>query len=310
MPFRDPTTSLPADSITGMINGDTQIQPGSITTPLLAADAITGLTITGVDIVGTSTITGATVQTATSGRRIKLTTDGRAELYSGASLETSPAQVYADLYATNYSILTINPPSHSGIEPPGMTLMVAPDGTRWWIMGPLRSYINPDGATGGVFTETDFLVLGNLDSNNYPAHAWHSFTPTWTAVSGANPAYGNATLACKYEQIGRQVTVVFDITFGSTTTYGTAANWQWTLPVTAAAAQQAAGWFELHATGGQRCIGRGRLTSTTQLQIEVSSGRVDAVAIVNNGIIDNISPWTWANGHAIRGIITYEAATD
>ena len=56
-----------------------------------------------------------------------------------------------------------------------------------------------------------------------------SFTPTWTS-SGTAPSFGNATVVCNWARVGAKVSVVYDITFGSTTTFGTG-YWMFSLPV-------------------------------------------------------------------------------
>jgi hypothetical protein len=100
-------TQIADDAVTtpkikaGAVEAD-QLAANSVTTPALAAgsvdavalkaDAITGKTITG------GTVTGATIQTGGSGARVVLTPTDSAGLpalmlYSGASTETSPAEV-------------------------------------------------------------------------------------------------------------------------------------------------------------------------------------------------------------------------
>ena len=58
--------------------GSTQIQAGAIQTGHLSATAIDGMTINGVNITGSSTVTGKTLQTATSGNRVVLSEAPRA----------------------------------------------------------------------------------------------------------------------------------------------------------------------------------------------------------------------------------------
>lgn len=71
MAFRNPVRYLPADHIVGQIQG-TQ----------LAADAIDG-----------KVITGATVQTAATGRRIVMAPDGATYYYTGAAGELDPGRI-------------------------------------------------------------------------------------------------------------------------------------------------------------------------------------------------------------------------
>ena len=50
------------------------------------------------------------------------------------------------------------------------------------------------------------------------------------------------------------------------------------------------------------------MTTTTTLELEMSSGRIDNLTAAGVGLIDSVSPWTWASGDTIRGFGTYEAA--
>ncbi|AXI78062.1 hypothetical protein [Peterkaempfera bronchialis] len=148
----------------------------------------------------------------------------------------------------------------------------------------------------------------------YPAvPGWQNWTPTWTTVTGnAKPSFGNATLNCRYIQMGPTVHLIFNIAFGTTTNFGAGAtgadNWAFALPVAATSALQCIGFAELTYSGGGRVVGRLHCSSKDAFGIEVSTGRPDAVAVTNNGLIDAITPWTWANTHAIRGTATYEVA--
>lgn len=74
MGFRNPVRSLPATRITGQLSG-TQLK----------ADAIDG-----------KTITGATVQTAKTGRRIMLAPDGNTYWYTGATGEFAPGRIQSE----------------------------------------------------------------------------------------------------------------------------------------------------------------------------------------------------------------------
>lgn len=141
---------------------------------------------------------------------------------------------------------------------------------------------------------------------------WQTWTPTWSTSTGNNtPDIGNGTFNCAYARTGDTITANFDVIFGSTTDFnsGTGSdNWLFTLPVTAAGVFNSVGMVELTQSGSARAAARIRLASTTTFEFEVSSGRVDASSITNNGLVDAISPWTWASGNAIRGVLIYEAA--
>lgn len=189
-----------------------------------------------------------------------------------------------------------------------------------------RSWVQLDGAqlilrastaaVDGIVTLTQGSMASNVptDAPNYPATGWTSFTPSWTTSTGAQvPSYGNAAVNCAWTRHGRTITARYEIVFGSTTTFGAAPtlsdNWRFGLPVTASGLHQCGGWFELNQGTGTRVVARARFTTTGALELEISSGRPDAVAVANAGLIDGISPWVWTSTGAIRGLISYEAAT-
>ena len=141
---------------------------------------------------------------------------------------------------------------------------------------------------------------------------FQSWTPTWSTTTAANiPSFGNATVECEYCQTGDLVMARFQVVFGSTTSFGggTAAdNWTFSLPVTGASVQNAIGHFELDYSGSIRTYARARMNSTTVFMLETSTGRVDGTATTNTGLVDLVTPETWANGDGIRGTLQYRAA--
>lgn len=49
---------------------------------------------------------------------------------------------------------------------------------------------------------------------------WQSYTPTWTVISGSNPAIGNGTISGRKRRVGDTQEIEIQITSGTTTTYG------------------------------------------------------------------------------------------
>jgi hypothetical protein len=183
-----------------------------------------------------------------------------------------------------------------GIVPPG------------WATGFSGGYVGQYRDANGRLERWDGAAWGQ-----YPAvPAWQDWTPVWTTSSGlATPSFGNATLTCRYTQIASTVHLNFAVVFGTTTNFGGgsgADNWRFTLPVPAAYLIQAIGFAELNASTDNRIVSRMRCTGSTFFELEISSGKPNATAVVSTGLTDAISPWTWASGHAIRGTATYEAA--
>lgn len=145
---------------------------------------------------------------------------------------------------------------------------------------------------------------------------WAAWTPVWTTSTGVNtPSFGNATVTGSYSRTGNNVSFRMEIAFGSTTSFGgggTADNWRFSLPVTANETMLIMGYGELQDTSVGTSLGRvgvrARLTTTTTMELETGTGRPDAVALTNSGLIDALSPWTWANTDTIRIFGQYQAA--
>ncbi|MEO3974262.1 hypothetical protein [Streptomyces sp. CAU 1734] len=145
-----------------------------------------------------------------------------------------------------------------------------------------------------------------------PVPTWKSWTPTWGSAAATPPLFGNSTIECRYVQTGLMVHFQFRVLFGSTTNFRTGGdNWRFTLPVPAASGNHCIGFVELHNSTNERAVARIRCSTPTYFELEVSSGKPSAGAIpaANTGIVDAISPWTWAPNHMINGSGTYEAAS-
>jgi hypothetical protein len=150
---------------------------------------------------------------------------------------------------------------------------------------------------------------------------WSSWTPTWTTSTGANtPSIGNATVSGSYCQTGDVVFFRLEITFGTTTSFGgggSSDNWRFSLPVTASTTALIVGSAEAQdtATGGTpsaaRYPMRCRLTATTDLEFETTGGSTGAAggyAATSVGLIDAVTPFTWASTDSIRAFGHYQAA--
>lgn len=143
--------------------------------------------------------------------------------------------------------------------------------------------------------------------------AWVSYTPTWTTQGGAHlPSFGNATIDCRSFKIGRKVDVKFEVTFGSTTNFGSGAttsdNWQFSLPYTAARSTDGViGYVDMYQSATANGFGRAKMASgsTTLFQISISAGSTSAIG----GDADSLSPFTWASGNTLKGMLTYESAS-
>jgi hypothetical protein len=144
---------------------------------------------------------------------------------------------------------------------------------------------------------------------------WQDWTPVWTTSTGANtPSFGNAVITARYAQSALTVYWRMEIAFGTTTTFGgggASDNWRFSLPVASAATALIAGFGEISDSSaglGSRMGVRPRLTTTTTMEIEMASSRIDSAAVSGVGLIDAVSPWTWASSDTIRVFGEYEAA--
>src|SRR5690606_3179165 len=139
------------------------------------------------------------------------------------------------------------------------------------------------------------------------------WTPTWSTTSGSNtPSFGNATVTARYAVAARTVYFRLEITFGPTTNFGgggTSDNWQFSVPVTAASSALIVGMGDIELSGpATRMPVRARLISASQLGIECSGRRYDDTANNSSGLVDAVTPFTWASGSVIRLRGEYEAA--
>lgn len=167
-------------------------------------------------------------------------------------------------------------------------------------------------SAGELKTDGALTVVGNLAAANVTTGAGSNWLPTWGTSSGLHlPTYGSASTNGSYFRVGRLIFFFFQVTFGGTTSFGTSAttsdNWNFSLPggLTASAAfagtSVPCGFGYAAQTGGataplQIVVDSGG----TNFQLNTAGGRVDATSIANTGTIDSLTPWTWANGNALR----------
>ncbi|WP_406200174.1 hypothetical protein OG331_25275 [Streptomyces sp. NBC_01017] len=150
---------------------------------------------------------------------------------------------------------------------------------------------------------------------------WQDWSPAWTTSTGsATPSFGDASVLARYAQAASVVFFRLEIGFGASTNFGGGGgsdNWRFSLPVASAGTQLIAGSGEAQdsATGGSpssvRVPLRVRLTSSTVLELETSGGGTGftgGYSATPTGLIDAVTPFTWANGDFIRVVGQYEAA--
>lgn len=135
--------------------------------------------------------------------------------------------------------------------------------------------------------------------------AWASYTPAWTS-NGTAPSLMNGTFTGLWTQVGKTVFFRFDLTFGSSTTFGTGA-YRFGIPVPAVALSTNHG---LNVTGYAENAGiqgllvtAGQYVSTTAIVLlthDAAKGNSVAFAADN--------PIVWGSGDFIRCSGFYEAS--
>jgi hypothetical protein len=179
-----------------------------------------------------------------------------------------------------------------------------------------RSAANTLKTDDSLIVATDLTVSGNINSaTNLNMGAWSTWTPTWSTTTGVHsPSFGNATVDCRYVRIGRTILFYMNISFGSTTNFGTSAtttdNWQFSLPVTARATGvpiASGGYFVGSQTKATSALAQ--TNSTTTMSLYVAGGDTGNSASINGGLVDSLSPFTWAANDQLNLIGQYEAAS-
>lgn len=132
------------------------------------------------------------------------------------------------------------------------------------------------------------------------AGAWTTFTPTMSLGF----ALGNATYVAQYMQVGKLVVFAIEITFGTTSTYGTSMGIA--LPVTAAANARLTGLAAIFIDAGvSNYLGVVSSNSTTAMILR--SAKTDAATGTAAGITST-SPFTFGTGDGVAISGFYEAA--
>jgi hypothetical protein len=125
---------------------------------------------------------------------------------------------------------------------------------------------------------------------------WTSYTP-----SLSNWTLGNGTLDARFSKIGKNVTVYFSFTFGSTSSIANFANLS--LPVTAqSGAYESYGNCVMNDSGVGIWVGGIYITGGVAYpRAMISSG-----AYVQDTTVGATVPFTWTTNDLIRGLFTYE----
>lgn len=152
---------------------------------------------------------------------------------------------------------------------------------------------------GSVLTAAELNGIGE---------AWTSYTPVWTA-STTNPDIGNGTILGKYCQVNKLVVARINVSFGSTTTYGSG-TWLFSYPVTAAAPISA---NERILSSGQYLDSNTSASYNLLVSYNSTSGSAFRIQVFSNAsqtlqIMAATVPITAANNDAFQLNFCYEAA--
>lgn len=129
--------------------------------------------------------------------------------------------------------------------------------------------------------------------------AWTSYTPVWTATT-TNPTIGNGAITGAHLAVGKLIFWRFNITMGSTTTFGSG-SYEVTLPVTSAIAFP-------YVHGHVSCFDDS--VSLVYHRRITSSGLTTKVVMQTDETVrvTQAAPFTWASADRMSGLGFYEAA--
>ena len=144
---------------------------------------------------------------------------------------------------------------------------------------------------------------GNLDVDNISSDLWISITPSLYGIT-----LGNGTVSCRYVKIGRNVTMKFNVTFGSTTTLSGVLGFYAPLAMSANIglydAIGAATLIDTSAGGTGRYAGVAARLSTADSRVFFITGNSTVQPTVPTTVTGG-----WASGDSFSCTITYETAT-
>lgn len=162
----------------------------------------------------------------------------------------------------------------------------------------------PSTATAGTTLAAAFWNAEVRDALIGIQAAWTTFTPTWGATT-TNPTIGNGTLAGRWLRIGKTARIWYQITIGSTTTFGSGIwvlntpapmlNVRWGRATGDAFDSSASASFVIYAASQG---------NTTQVQLQAPAAAANAAVV---GVSPTV-PMTWATGDVLTIEIDVELA--
>lgn len=137
---------------------------------------------------------------------------------------------------------------------------------------------------------------GTIWENALALGAWTTFTPTFTSIgAGTDWVIGNATTSCAYLRVGRALFFRVQVTWGSTTTFGTKALGM-SLPLAAIAysgVNHVLGQSNMYDTSAANNFA-GTVAYRGQTEVQFTQTGVSATYVAN-GLVTSTLPMTWAS---------------
>ncbi|OMI34364.1 hypothetical protein [Streptomyces sparsogenes] len=168
----------------------------------------------------------------------------------------------------------------------------------------LESYQNPAVGDHIVITQSgngNWLACGRTSSTTDTE--WDDYNPIWTTDANPQPSVGNGTLTGRWKRDGRTIVGWINLVAGSTTTFGSSSDWNFSLPVQAASVGTRLCHAE--ALAGSRLAGQ-FVISPSQTASKCYFPSTTTPPLVS---CRSDRPFAWASGNQLRIDFLYEAAS-
>lgn len=168
----------------------------------------------------------------------------------------------------------------------------------------LESYQNPAVGDRIVITQSgngNWLACGRTSSA--ADTEWDSYNPIWTTDANPQPSVGNGALTGRWKRDGRTIVGWINLVAGSSTTFGSSSDWNFSLPVQSASA----GTRLCHA----EALGSSRLAGQFVISPSQTASKCYFPSATTPPLVSCRSdrPFAWTSGNQLRIDFLYEAAS-